>query len=165
MAPIRHRPWRTPSSIPLLLLAGIGLAALVGCVPTYSAPPPPKAPGLYSVNGWGGASCWGMNSPNDHGTCTGVDLYGTVGHPFVGEGPRANCVPGGQWSNSTTITSGALPPGLSFDSGTNITGIPTQPGHWILEINDNPLTCGGTTYIGFVQEVRIHIGGGGPVVE
>ncbi len=165
MAPIRHRPWRNPSWVVLLLFATASALVLSGCMPTYSAPPPPKAPGLYSVTGWGGASCWGMTSGNDHGTCNGIDLYGTVGHPFNAEGPRANCVPGGQWSNSTTLTSGTLPPGLTWENSGDITGIPTTSGHWILEMNDNPLTCGGTTYIGFVQEVRIHIGGGGPVVE
>jgi hypothetical protein len=165
MTPIRHHSWRNLSRVLLLLSAVVSAVALNGCLPTYSAPPPPQAPGLYSVTGWGGANCWGMSTGNDHGTCNGIDLYGRVGHPFYGNGPTANCVPSRQWSNTMTVSSGSLPPGLNWDNQDNITGIPTEPGHWILEINDNPLTCGGTTYIGFVQEVRIHINGGGPVVQ
>jgi hypothetical protein len=80
-------------------------------------------------------------------------------------GPTANCVPSQQWSGDASIRSGVLPPGLSFDNHDNVSGIPTAGGHWIVEMTMGAMSCGATSYIGFTQELRFQIGGGGPVVE
>jgi hypothetical protein len=150
----------------LFLICLFVLASLTACFGPIASPPPPTAPGLYNVIGWAGQGCFNMSGGGStQGTCNGVDLYGDVGHPMGVSGPTARCVPSQQWSGNASIDSGALPPGLSFDNSDNVTGIPTSGGHWIVEMTMGAMSCGGTSYIGFKQELRFHIGGGGKVVE
>jgi hypothetical protein len=54
---------------------------------------------------------------------------------------------------------------LSTDGKDYISGIPTERGHWIVEITMNPLYCGGATFWGFKQKLLFHITGSGKVIQ
>lgn len=140
----------------LILLAAI--AAIGFILACASAPPAQRdwketaKPGLYSLTGWG----------NWIG-----DVDGEVGHSLYVGSPTAWCLPSRNWSLSHRILSGALPPGLSVSNtgASNITGIPTERGHWIVKLQVYNIQCGGQTYDGFEQEIRFHITGSGKVIQ
>jgi hypothetical protein len=104
------------------------------------------------------------------------DIQGEVGYPLTVRAPIGVC--NGVWGRGYTasyrIVSGQLPPGLHFqcDNGQwsgglcpSIIGIPTERGHWIVNIELYDVQCGGHFYEGFVQELRFHISGSGKVVQ
>lgn len=95
------------------------------------------------------------------------DINGEVGHRLWVTGPHARCKPSGQWTANQRIISGTLPPGLDFEPGNfNIAGIPTERGHWVVNLTLENITCEGMNYdqcCGFVQELRFHITGTGKV--
>jgi hypothetical protein len=68
------------------------------------------------------------------------DVNGEVGHPLNVNGPRGSddCS-----SASINIASGQLPPGLSMGRNGDISGIPTQRGHWIVTMKIENLMCNG----------------------
>ena len=126
-----------------------------------------KAPGLYQVYGWsnGGNSyefAWvpgaTQNVAND------IDVNGELGHPLYVSGPTANCAPG-QWSGPERILTGRFPAGVSMKGNGDLTGIPTERGHFIVTLVTDQITCNGSNYPGFRQEVRFHITGSGEVVQ
>ena len=103
------------------------------------------------------------------GTVEGADINGEVGHVLDVDGPM-NVGPGGcAWTSNYAIVSGTLPPGLSIVKDRNyyfwhITGIPTERGHWVVEIQLSNIQCDGETYMGFTQQLRFHITGTGKVI-
>lgn len=115
-------------------------------------------PGFYGVSEW-----WNGGSS---------DVNGEVGHRLYVGGPRARCITcnncqPGPWQADHMIVSGNLPPGMSFDNGTsNISGIPSERGHWIVKIKLYNIRCNGLNFDGccsFTQELRFHITGTGRV--
>ncbi len=90
------------------------------------------------------------------------DIDGQVGYKMYVSSPRGRCAPSGSWSGATSIVSGTLPPGLYFESH-NITGIPTERGHWIVKLKLSSIQCNGSYYKDFEQEIRFHITGSGKV--
>lgn len=140
----------------LMVLAGIAaIGFLLACA---SAPQTRvESPGLYWYDAYG----WNYNNQ---------DINGEVGHRLYVSGPRRNCVTSAgknqPWSASYRIISGALPPGLEFESGSSgIEGIPRERGHWIVKLELYNLKCGENDYKGFEQELRFHITGTGKVIE
>jgi len=144
----------------------IGSLQWLGC----ATPPPrnryrePTAPGFYNVKGWNYQPVYYANQSSE-GTAYGVDINGEVGHPFNVAGPTALAVPTHSWYAYYRVLSGSLPPGLTLDDVGGISGIPTQGGHWIVTIECYNMTTNGTSYLGFQQQVRLHINGGGKVVQ
>jgi hypothetical protein len=134
------------------------LVTLTSCTDLYMAAnrprrTPPPSPGLYSLNGW-------------YGTRGDADVNGEVGHPLSAGNPTANCVPSQHWSGGQRINSGVLPPGMSLDNNTGaISGLPSERGHWIVQMELYNVQCGGQSYLGFTQTLRFHITGSGKVVE
>ena len=133
---------------------------------TYQAP----APGFTNIKGWNYQPTWYNGTTGVEGTATAIDIDGQIGYPLTVGYPSASCITAngqtGTWNLSASVTSGALPPGLSLDtSNYQITGIPTARGHWIVEMNSGGLTCNGQSYMGFTQELRFHIKGSGEVVQ
>ena len=116
--------------------------------------------GLSNLHGWNDTPIYGNST-----TASGIDIDGEVGHPVSVRGPSANCEPGGRWSSDTDVISGQLPPGLSEGSGGKISGIPTKPGHWIVEVKNSNITCNGQGYKGYTQQLRFHIKGTGRVIQ
>lgn len=113
-------------------------------------------PGFYGVtsgwNNWSG------------------DVNGEVGHRMYVSGPRAKCIhcnncEAGSWSSNYSIESGRLPPGLSFGDGFDISGIPTERGHWVIKLKLYNIKCNNAYYgnSDFTQELRFHITGTGKV--
>ena len=148
------------------ILACLALVFLSGCIPNqpYNQTTTVKKPGLYSVKGWNYASCHYYKGKKTIDTCTSKDIDGKVGYQLYVTGMRANCVPGGKWSTSKKIiTSGSLPPGLAFQGGSIIKGIPEKRGHWIVNIKVEHLYCNDISYYGLQQELRFHITGSGKV--
>jgi hypothetical protein len=109
---------------------------------------PVEKPGWYGITeGW--------NNWNS-------DIDGQVGYKMYITGPRGRCLPSRSWSANTSIISGKIPPGLYFEND-NITGIPTERGHWIVRLRLSNIQCGGNYYKDFEQELRFHITGSGRV--
>lgn len=109
-------------------------------------------PGLYRLNGWDNSRY-------------AIDINGEVGHPVYVDGPRSKCVPLGTTMNKR-IASGSLPLGLALNNENgDITGIPTDRGHWIVKLEAYNVRCNDQSYEGFVQELRFHITGSGKVVQ
>lgn len=115
-----------------------------------------------SIDGWNGANVY--SNGQAIGFATAIDINGEVGYQLTVIGPRAHCSAGG-WSGTTVITSGQLPPGLVKDDKDYISGVPTERGHWIVELTMNPLSCGGATFWGFSQKLLFHISGSGKVIQ
>jgi len=102
--------------------------------------------GLNSVHAWNDTPVIG-----DSNITSGIDIDGEVGHRLTVGGPTANCQPADKWSSSMEAASGELPPGLAKQSNGDITGIPTQRGHWIVEMR--------------VYNLSFHISGSGRVIQ
>ena len=114
-----------------------------------------------NLKGWNYTAIYGQST-----TASGIDINGEVGHPVTVNGLTANCEPGGSWSANTEIISGEFPPGISKGSGgSKISGIPTQRGHWIVEMRASDLECNGEYFKGFTQQLRFHISGSGRVIQ
>jgi len=148
-----------------LIFAGFLMFFLTGCVPAneYTPVTKTKKAGLYNITGWNSAHCY-FPSSTKIGSCSGVDINAKVGYKLYVGGLRANCEPGGNWSTSRRIlASGTLPPGMSFQDGSIIKGIPEKRGHWIVRIKVENLYCGGKSYYGLEQELRFHVTGSGKV--
>jgi hypothetical protein len=88
--------------------------------------------GVPMVGNWGDWSAKG-------------DVDGEVGHPLSITGPRGG---GGcdRWRAEVDVVSGQLPPGLAMGHGGDISGIPTERGHWIVTLKMANLTCNGHRY-------------------
>jgi hypothetical protein len=73
------------------------------------------------------------------------DVDGEVGHPLSITGPRGG---GGcdSWRAEIAVVSGQLPPGLVMGSSGDISGIPTERGHWIVTLKMANFTCNGHRY-------------------
>jgi hypothetical protein len=74
------------------------------------------------------------------------DVNGEVGHPLTVNGPRGGHECNGGWNGDTGIASGQLPPGLSEDNNGDISGIPTERGHWIVTMKLQNIRCNGHRY-------------------
>ncbi len=98
------------------------------------------------------------------GVANDTDIEGQVGYPLKVIGPNDYC-PSLTGSLQAEIISGTLPPGLSFDDNWNITGVPTERGHWIVKIKVTQMKCDNKYYVGYTQELRFHITGTGKVIE
>ena len=130
----------------------------------YQAP----VAGFDNVKGWNSVQVTYLGS--NEGVAWSIDPDGEVGHPLYVSSPTANCTnASGQsasWTMDSSIISGSLPPGITLNSSSfDIEGIPTERGHWIVELNSGGLTCDGKGYLGFKQELRFHITGTGKVVQ
>ena len=104
-------------------------------------------------------------------------LYGgerevEVGHPYSGGTLNASClVQGsnghltfGSGSYSVTITSGSLPPGLQLNSSSGeISGIPTERGHFVLTLSFSGYCADGS--YSDTKQLIFHVKGSGKVVE
>lgn len=134
------------------LMALSAVAAIGFILACASAPREVKQePGWYGItSGW-----------NDWGG----DINGEVGHSLYVSNPRAKCLPSRKWSANSSVISGTLPPGLTFGNLDEITGIPTERGHWIVKLKLGNIRCEGGTYKDFEQELRFHITGSGKVVQ
>lgn len=146
------------------ILAGAFLAASCEDIPEAA----PRGPGLYDLTGWA-AYCdeWSCDYVYN-GRGMEKDVNGEVGHPMTVGGVRAKCLPGGDWYTTPYVSSGSLPPGLTLgtaNAASQIVGIPTQRGHWIVTMNSGTIYCDGLSYKGFEQVLRFHITGTGVVVQ
>jgi len=111
-----------------------------------------RAPGIY-----GRVSRW--NGGRD-------EIDGEVGHPLNVGGPTADST--GGWSASHMILSGSFPPGIDWGSGSDIIGIPTERGHWVVKVELYNIICNGLNYdksCSFEQELIFHITGSGRVTK
>lgn len=72
------------------------------------------------------------------------DVDGKIGYPLSISGPRFDCPSG--WTSNMSINSGTLPPGMSLNNNGDITGTPTERGHWIVTMKIDNITCGGHHY-------------------
>lgn len=140
----RHtRSWVRSSLLVAAVLGVIGCADLM-------TPPPPQS-GLYNLTGW---NQWT------------ADINGEVGYPLNIGAPTANCRPSRNWTLRAEIVSGQLPPGIEMRySDYQISGIPTDRGHYIVMMRVYDVQCEGKYYEGFTQELRFHITGSGRVVR
>lgn len=122
-----------------------------------------------NIKGWNYTSVYFDGVDGHEGSVSGIDIDGEVGHPVYVGNPTASCQPGGDWSLDVSVSSGSLPPGvhLSDESGKYgvIEGIPTDRGHWIVEMKADNLKCNGEYYMGFTQQLRFHISGSGRVIQ
>lgn len=140
------------------------LSFSVGCMEmdsSSSQSPEPTEPGLYNIYGWAGQPYHSYGNKADD-----ADIDGTVGHPLYVACPTARAVPREQgWSMSYHIAKGELPPGIYFDTNNHdsIAGIPTERGHWIVDVEVTSLSVGSQTYNGYTQQLRFHITGSGEV--
>jgi len=148
-----------------LFIVGFVLFFLSGCIPNnqYQPTTKTKKTGFYNITGWNNSHCYFPGKKL--GSCTSRDIDGKVGYQMYVGGLRANCEPGGSWTTSKKIiTSGSLPPGLSFDGWKSIIkGIPQKRGHWIVRLKVEHLYCNDVSYYGVEQELRFHITGSGKV--
>lgn len=145
----------------LAVIATIGF--ILACI---DAPPRQYSPptGMSGLTGWNGSGIW-FDSEN-HIYRGSIDINGEVGHPLYVGSCRATCEPGGQWTANHRILSGSLPPGMDFNTNNSgIEGIPTERGHWIVQLELYDITCNGSTYAGIKQELRFHISGTGRVIQ
>jgi len=92
-----------------------------------------------------------------------LDVKGEVGYRFTVQGPTYRPVPRGPWYCKYRIIKGSLPPNLILNSNGDITGIPTEPGHWIVTLEQYDVYFNGSYWWGFTQRLLFHMGGGGPV--
>lgn len=69
------------------------------------------------------------------------DVSGQVGYPLEINGPTFDCPPG--WTADMTLDSGTLPPGMTLDDHGNITGTPTERGHWAMVMKLDNIMCDG----------------------
>ncbi len=133
------------------MVAALLSVATAGCATAQSKRQRTESPGLYNLTGWNGWT---------------ADINGEVGHRMHVGGPTARCMPSRKWSGEQRIVSGKLPPGLTMQlSSGDISGIPAERGHWILKVELYNVKCGGSTYKGLTQELRLHITGSGRVVQ
>ncbi len=145
----------------------IGAVHWIGCATNSggNGNSEPTDPGMYRLKGYGGQTAYGSSS-DSMWTAGDLDIDGTVGHPFYISTPNAYMVPTSvTWNGDIRIVSGTLPTGLQLDYGTwAITGIPTERGHWIVNIEVSNLHgSDGKQYGGFKQQIRFHITGSGEV--
>jgi hypothetical protein len=92
------------------------------------------------------------------------DIDGKVGYPLNVDGPTAQgCA--GSWSSRPHVAEGSLPPGMSLQNNSDVSGIPTERGHWIVTMEMSNIACGGQAYplMTFKQQLRFHITGTGEV--
>ena len=122
----------------------------------------------YKVTGWNRegvnfmcSTCGAEGIQWDFG---GTDIDGEVGHPLTVKSPTMAC-PGDWYARDTRIVSGTLPPGLTFDKSGNISGIPTERGHWVMMVGMYNIQCNGESAKGFTQQLRFHITGTGKVID
>jgi hypothetical protein len=80
-----------------------------------------------------------------HDTGGGEDVPGQVGYSLTVNSPRFDC-PGPWYSSGPYIVSGELPPGLEMDEHGEISGVPTQRGHWIVGLKISNIRCNGVNY-------------------
>jgi hypothetical protein len=136
---------------------------LPGCeTPSDQSTSDTEKPGLYNLHGWANKPYHAYNNQADD-----ADIDGKVGYPLTVSYPTARAVPGGNWTSNVQTVSGTLPPGLSIDNSSyhQITGIPTERGHWIVNMKVYNLKVGDTSYGDFQQTLRFHITGSGQVNE
>lgn len=69
------------------------------------------------------------------------DVNGQVGYPLEINGPSFDCPSG--WTADMGVDSGTLPPGMTLDGHGNITGTPTERGHWAVVMKLANITCQG----------------------
>ncbi len=122
-----------------------------------------------SITAWNYTNVYFDGVDGHEGQVTGIDIDGEVGYPLHVESPRANCQPGGSWTYSAEVSDGTLPPGVYMSTASGeygvIKGIPTQRGHWIVEVRAYNFRCQGNNYMGFRQQLRFHIKGSGQVIQ
>ena len=95
-----------------------------------------------------------------------IDINGEVGHSLWVKGPTAVCEPDNNWGGQFSIVSGTLPPGVEMDNAGNISGIPTERGHWIVVVTVSNIQCNGIpNNMDFTAQLCFHITGTGKVIE
>lgn len=148
----------------LILLVGIAtIGFLLACADAPRRDSQQLPTGMSGLTSWNGWHIW-YDSGQGINLAGGMDIDGEVGHPLSVGSCRANCEPGGNWTANHRIISGSFPPGVDFNSGNaGIYGIPTQRGHWIVQVELYDVMCNGVNYAGIRQELRFHIGGSGVV--
>lgn len=138
----------------------IAMGALAFCFVTASG-----YAGITEQYGWNYKPVIYDGMDGHEGSVEGVDIDGEVGYPLFVKGATANCEPTHEWNGSAEVILGALPPGLTLQDNFDITGIPTERGHWIVSIKLSDIQCDGSYYMGFTQQLRFHITGTGKVIE
>ena len=143
----------------IILFSAAMLSFLSGCA---SEPiTKPREPGLYHngyIERWNGGNS---------------EVNGEVGHRLYVSYPTAKCIntiggDSGNWYAKNEIVSGQLPPGIAFNSNDwGISGIPTERGHWIVQLRLYNVKCNELYYKDseFTQELRFHITGSGRVIQ
>jgi hypothetical protein len=116
----------------------------------------------WEIGGWGP----GYQSKN-----AAIDIDGEVGRELKVDGLHAICKTDAEfkvpWTASFDIVSGTLPPGLTLNNDSTISGIPRERGHWvvIMKVSNIHNVCGHADTPGFTQELRFHITGSGKVIK
>ena len=122
--------------------------------------------GLSNIRTWANSGQFYYDAFGPRGVDGCTDINGEVGHSLSLNGPTADCEPSGQWNCQIRVASGTLPPGISIDDIGNITGIPTERGHWIVTMKVSNIQCNGEpTNMDYTQKLCFHITGTGKVIE
>jgi hypothetical protein len=82
---------------------------------------------------------------NRDGAGLDADIDGKVGYPLSVVGPKIGGCPLG-WNADISLANGALPPGVSMSSAGDISGVPTERGHWLVTAKIANITCAGHRY-------------------
>lgn len=136
------------------LVCVVYLALLAGCASDIF-----QESGMSNFRGW--------NLQPYESIRSGAEVDGQDGHLISVYGPSGKCLPSRSWTGRTRHISGSFPPGVHFggDKSWDITGIPTERGHWVVKLELYNVECGALHYDGFQQELRFHITGSGKVVQ
>ena len=116
----------------------------------------------WEIGGWG---------PGYQCKNAAIDIDGEVGHGLKVDGLHAICKTDDEfkvpWTASFEVVSGTLPPGLTLNKDSTISGIPRERGHWVVTIKVYNIhnVCGHAHTPGFRQELRFHITGTGKVIR
>ncbi len=146
--------------IVLSLACLTAMIMLQGCDTLTDSASEAQAPGIYGLRAWNGVRAYTPNQDATANRAHQTDGYGYVGQSFYMNGPTATVKPSGDWSSHTSLFYGTLPPGLSWDTGGNINGTPTEAGYWEVTMLLDDIKCDatpGVTYRGFHQFIHFHI--------
>ena len=148
----------------IFFIAGIATIGFVLACAAANQNTAQQTSGMYSMTGWKGQNIQ-YDKENNINVGAGIDIDGKVGHRLFVEGCHAECVPGPLWTAHYRIVSGNLPPGMDFaPNASDITGVPTESGHWIVQVELYDVLCNDKNYVDVRQELRFHISGTGKVV-
>lgn len=137
-----------------------------------------KTAGFYGSGSWGNSdrdingevghelSTYSLASQGNYTCSSGLETSWVEGGLLANNWKQSYMEPGRDGSK-VKIIAGTLPPGLTMTHNEGryfYEGIPTERGHWIVEIEVFP-ECEGKSYNSFTRQLRFHITGTGKVIK